>query len=155
MKSTINGNFLLNAVQQGHKVCAYSGELSSTQFLNWIMTQATESRYLTLSQDVKSGKTYVTVPAPVQQRIREWLDGKFFLYDNGVLEDGRQEESVMKIFSVCARRYGVDVFLVDNIMSIMSDAEEETKAQAKFMSRLKSFATKFNATVIVVNIPAT
>lgn len=152
-KSTINGNFLLNAIQQGHKVCAYSGELSSTQFLNWIMTQATESRYLTLSQDKISGKTYVTVPRPVQSRIREWIDGKFFLYDNGVLEDNKQEDSVMKIFSVCARRYGVDVFLIDNIMSILSDAEEETKAQAKFMSRLKAFATKFNATVICVAHP--
>lgn len=54
---------------------------------------------------------------------------------------------------MCARRYGCDVFLVDNMMIALSDSDEETKAQAKFAAALKAFAIKYAAAVILVAHP--
>lgn len=155
MKSTWAGPVLLNAVQDGHRVCAYSGELSSYKFLEWIMLQATESKYIGYKTDPKSGKNIACVDEDIQKRIKSWLSGKFYLYDNSYIDDNNQTESVMKVFELCAKRFGCDLFLVDNLMSILCSPDEENKAQARFTAQLKAFANKYKARVIMVNIPAT
>lgn len=155
MKSTWAGPVMLNAIQEGHKVCAYSGELSSYKFLEWIMMQATESKYVGYKTDPKSGKNYSCIDEEIQKRIKAWLSGKFYLYDNSYIDDSNQTESVMKVFELCAKRFGCDLFLVDNLMSILCSPDEENKAQARFTAQLKAFANKYKARVIMVNIPAT
>lgn len=154
-KSTWAGPVLLNAVQEGHSVCAYSGELSSYKFLEWIMLQATESKYIGYKTDPKSGKNFPCVDATVQARIRSWLSGKFFLYDNSYIQDTNQPEAVLKVFELCAKRYGCSLFLVDNLMSVLCSPDEENKAQARFTAQLKAFANKYKVHVILVNISAT
>lgn len=112
-KSTLGGQLLLNAIQQGNKVCAYSGELPAPNFLNWILCQATESKYIAVRQDQRSGKNYAVVPYEVQKRIKEWINNKFFLFDNNYAPEISQEEAIIKIFTLCVRKYGCKVFLVD------------------------------------------
>ena len=58
-----------------------------------------------------------------------------------------------EIFTICAKRYGCSLFLVDNLMSVLCSPEEENKAQARFVAKLKAFATKFNVHVILVAHP--
>lgn len=153
-KSTLNGTLLLNAIQQGHKVCAYSGELSAQNFLNWILVQATETKYISVQSDPRSGKLFSMVDPVIQKRIRQWIDGKFFLFDNSAFGDMEQTEAILKIFTIAAKKYGVDTFLCDNLMIALCNGEaEETKAQAKFAAALKAFATKYKATVILVAHP--
>lgn len=152
-KSTLAGPLLLQAVQQGHSVCAYSGELPAYKFLEWIMLQATESKYISYKTDTRSGKNLCFVAPVIQQRIKNWLDGKFFLYDNSIIQETSQTESILKVFEACARRYGCKLFLVDNMMSALVSADEENKAQAKFTAQLKAFASKYKAHVIIVAHP--
>ena len=152
-KSTWSGPVLLNAVQEGRKVCAYSGELSSYKFLEWIFLQATETRYIGYRNDPKSGKNYACVDPIIQQRIKDWLSEKFFLYDNSYLQETNQTESVLKVFELCAKRYGCSLFLIDNLMSILCSPDEENKAQARFMSQVKAFANKYKVHVITVAHP--
>lgn len=152
-KSTISGEFLLNAIQQGHNVAAYSGELSAYKFLEWIMTQATERKYMEVREDPRNGKKYAMVPAQIQDRIRKWLDQKFFLFDNTSVDQGSLIDSVIRRFTMCARRYGCRLFLVDNLMMLTSGIEEEIKMQAKITAALKQFAVKFGAHVILVAHP--
>lgn len=152
-KSTLNGQLLLNAIQQGHKVCAYSGELSSYKFLEWILLQATESKYISCRTDVKSGKIFPYVEQDVQQRIKSWIDGNFFLFDNAYVDDVSQQEAILKMFTICARRYGCKLFLVDNLMVALTSADEENKAQARFAAALKAFAVKYKVAVILVAHP--
>lgn len=109
-KSTLNGQLLLNAIQQGHKVCAYSGELSAYKFLEWIMLQATEARYVSCRQDPRSGKVFPFIEPDIQQRIKSWIDGNFFLFDNAYVDDASQQEAILKVFAICARRYGCKMF---------------------------------------------
>ena len=152
-KSTISSGFLLQAIEQGHSVCAYSGELSQNKFLEWIMLAATESRFVSYKQDTRSGKRICIVPFEVQERIRDWMAGKFFLFDNGYSFEEDEQSSVMKVFEMCARRYGCSLFLIDNLMSLLTTSDEENKAQAKFMAKVKAFATKYKVHVLVVCHP--
>lgn len=152
-KSTIFGTMALNAIQQGETVCAYSGELSGYKFLEWIMLQATEQKYIGYKTDLRSGKNICFVDTDIQKRIKTWLEGKFFLYDNSVVQDDKQTESILKVFEACARRYGCRLFLVDNLMSALCSPDEENKAQARFTAQLKAFAVKYKAHVILAAHP--
>lgn len=113
-KSTISGELLLNGIQQGYSVAAYSGELSAYQFRGWIMSQACERRYMSYKTDMRTGKKFAYVPPMTQERISKWLDEKFFLFDNTYSESSSTMiDSVLKRFTMCARRYGCKMFLVD------------------------------------------
>ena len=75
-KSTLAGPICLNAIDQGETVCVYSGELSSYNFLEWIMLQATENKYVAYKTDARSGKNICYVEDEIQKRIKQWLDGR-------------------------------------------------------------------------------
>lgn len=155
-KSTLGGQLLLNAIQQGYSVCAYSGELPAQTFLNWIMLQGTESKYIAARVDSRTGKNYAVVPYEVQKRIKTWINNKFFLFDNNYSADIPQEEAIIKTFTLCARRYGCRAFLCDNLMTVLSEStssENENKIQGKFVAALKAFAVKYKAVVLLVCHP--
>ena len=65
----------------------------------------------------------------------------------------KQEDSILKVFEACARRYGCRLFILDNLMSALTSADEENKAQAKFMARIKAFASKYKVHVITIAHP--
>ena len=150
-KSTISSTFILQAIEQGYSCCAYSGELSSSKFLEWIMLPACESKYVTYVTDPRSGKNICKVPLEIQERIRKWMAGKLYLFDNGYVFEEDQQTAVMKAFEMCARRYGCKLFLIDNLMALLTTADEENKAQARFMAKVKAFASKYKVHVLVVN----
>lgn len=152
-KSTINSGFALSAIEQDHSVCVYSGELSCNKFLEWIMLPATESKYVSYRTDPRSGKRICYVPTEIQDRIRKWMAGKLYLFDNGFVFEEDQQTAVLKAFEMCARRYGCDLFIIDNLMSLLTTADEENKAQARFMAKVKAFASKFKVHVIVIAHP--
>lgn len=152
-KSTIGGQFLLNAIEQGVNVAAYSGELTASKFLEWLILQATESKYVGIKRDERTGKPFAVTSFEVQKRIRDWLNMRAFLFDNTYVTESSQEEAILKSFTMCARRYGCKLFLVDNMMTVVNSSEEENKAQAKFASALKKFACKYSCAVILVAHP--
>ena len=152
-KSTISSKFLLSAIEQGHKCCAYSGELKAQRFLEWIMLPATEANYVTFVSDPRSGKRIAKVPNEIQDRIKDWLAGKLYLYDNGYNFEEDAATSVIKSFEMCVRRYGCDLFLIDNLMMLLTTSDEENRAQARFMAKVKAFAAKYKVHVLVVAHP--
>lgn len=152
-KSTLSGSVLLNAIEQGKVVCAYSGELSKEKFQAWINLQCAGSEYITVKHDPIRGKPVPFVPPQVQERIREWYRGKFFLFDNTEVFEADEQTSILKTFSVAARRYGASIFLVDNLMTSVADSDDELKAQGAFVTQLKKFAKRFKASVILVAHP--
>lgn len=152
-KSTIGGEIMLNAIKQGYPVAAYSGELSAYKFLEWIMLQATENKYIAYKTDMRSGKNICYVEPTIQQRIKDWISGKFYLFDNGYISDDNMQDSILKCFEVCAKRYGCKLFLVDNLMSALISPDEENKAQARFTSAMKAFASKYKVSVLIVAHP--
>lgn len=151
--STLSGSILLNAIQQGKKVCAYSGELSKEKFQAWINLQCAGSDYITVKTDPIRGKAVPFIQPQIQERIRDWYRGKFFLFDNTEVFESDEQTAILKTFSVAARRHGASVFLVDNLMTSIADSEDEMKAQGVFVSSLKKFAKRFKSSVILVAHP--
>ena len=152
-KSTFTGLLLLNAIEQGYNVCAYSGELTGEEFQQWINLQAAGDDYVTLKYDPVKDAQVPVVPKNVEEAIMKWYDGKFFLYDNQEIFESNQSEAILQVFTMAVRKYGCKLLLVDNLMTSLSDRDEETAAQGRFMNALKRFANRFKVHIIVVAHP--
>lgn len=154
-KSTMLGQILLNVINQNHTVCVYSGELPKEQFKLSLLQQAAGCNYVSRNEDARSGKVFFTVNDDVIPYINEWWDGKLFLTDIG-RKDAHDENTIMKLFEYANRRYGADVFLLDNIMT--AELRNEIglgfyRAQSVFTGRLVAFCKRLNVHVHLVAHP--
>lgn len=143
-KSTILGQMLLEAVDQGHCVCAYSGELPKEQFREWTYLQAAGPDHIAYQVDAATGKRLAVADPIADRQISEWLDERFWLFD---LERNTRHdpETILKQFAYAKMRYGADVFLVDNIMSVDFDGYSDrdfNRIQSKFTQMLVTFAKR-------------
>lgn len=143
-KSTILSQLLLNAVDQGHKVCAYSGELDKAQFREWAYLQAAGPEHIGYRDDPLTGKRLPTVDSAVDKLISEWLHERFFLFD---LERNTRHdpEAILSQFAYAKMRYRADVFLVDNIMSVDFDYKRDSdfnRVQSQFTQALAAFSKR-------------
>lgn len=152
-KSTLNGQLAMNAIEQGYSVCVYSGELNAYTFKQWAYLQATESKYVGYRTDPRSGKNIACISKEIIERIDKYVDQKFWLFDNAYIAEEEQQKAILKVFEMCARRYGAKLFICDNLMIALTSADEENKAQAKFAAALKAFAVKYKVHVILVAHP--
>lgn len=152
-KSTLNGSLAMNAIEQGFKVCVYSGELNAPTFKQWAYLQATEDEYVGYCTDERSGKNITCLSKEIIERIDDYVDQKFWLFDNAYTAEEDQQKAILKVFEMCARRYGAKLFICDNLMMVVNSADEENKAQARFAAALKAFAVKYKVHVILVAHP--
>ena len=104
---------MLSAIENGHRVCAYSGELSKEKFLSWLSFQCAGPKYVTIKYDNFLKKNIPYVPPDVQQRIQQYMKGKIFLYDNKEIFQKTQAESIIEMFTLAVRRHSCDFFVVD------------------------------------------
>ena len=154
-KSTLLGQILLEAIDQGHTVCAYSGELSKDQFKLWMSLQAAGPQHVGVYESKDTGRKTPVIAASVQQRIDEWWDKKFYLYDIGTASS-HDEDSILTVFGNAARCYGADVFMVDNVMTVglkHSRDGDYFRAQSNFAGRLVQFAKQWKSHVHLVAHP--
>ena len=111
-KSTILSQILLEAVDQGHTVCAYSGELDKDQFRDWTYLQAAGPEHISYYTDELTGKQLARADAIADKQISEWMRERFWLFDLGV-STTHDPESILRQFEYCRMRYKADVFLVE------------------------------------------
>lgn len=147
-KSSWLNSVLLNIVQQNYKVALWSGELRADVLKSWIQMVAAGKENLRPSQ-YEQGRYYV--PDNIGRKIDEWLDGKFFLYNNEYGNVASQTLNDIKILT----QVGVKVFVVDNMMSMNIDVFDGDKndKQKQFILALKDFAMKEQVHVILVAHP--
>lgn len=154
-KSTLLGQILLEAVNQSHVVCAYSGELPKEDFKLALLQQAAGYLNVTQTQDPASDRTIYRVNQNVNPWINEWWDGRLYLTDIG-RKNAHEEDTIIKLFEYANRRYGADVFLVDNIMTAQLREEARLgfwRAQSVFTGRLVDFCKRLNVHVHLVAHP--
>lgn len=154
-KSTLANQLMLHALDQGHNVCAYSGELTAYRLKEWALLQAAGPNYVEQRKDEESGRIFHTVPPAIRKRIDEWWEHRFFLYDLGI-STAHDEDSILDVFTLAQRRYGCDVFLVDNIMTARFKTGRDAdfyRAQSNFTGRLVGFAKKYGVHVHLVAHP--
>jgi twinkle protein len=154
-KSTLLGQLMLEAVDAGEKVCAYSGELRADRFQYWINLQAAGKNHISTYFDSDKGKDVYYIPKETLELIKEWYRGKFWIYDN-TIADSTEETSILQVFEYAAKRYDCRVFLIDNLMSARYNTDSEAnyyRAQSNFVGKLVEFANKYNVHVHLVCHP--
>lgn len=147
-KSTILTQMALQVVQEGKRVALFSGEMNESRVFEWTYLLAAGRTY-TLATDYEN---YFKVMQNVVTPIKQWLGQKMFVYNNNY---GNQLDVVLGMLKDCVERKGVDVIILDNLMSldIGSDDYKQNAKQTDFIWKLKAFAQENNIHVIIVCHP--
>lgn len=154
-KSTLLGQVLLEAINQVRRVCVYSGEMPKRQFKLSLLQQAAGFWNVTKREDDRTGHIFWDVKKEVISYIDKWWDRALFLTDIQC-NNAHNEDTIIKLFEYAHRRYGCDIFLVDNIMTAELKGSEKLgyyQAQSAFTGRLVSFAKAHNVHVHLVAHP--
>lgn len=151
-KSTLLGQVLLNAIDCGYKICAYSGELPDRIFRYWVELQAAGPEYVKQETN-KYGYSVSKTNYKMLPHIRKWYNGKFFLYDT---QDAVGQEEILRAFEYAVQRYDCKVFMVDNLMSLALNSHSDSdfyRKQADFVGMCKAFAKKYMVHIHIVAHP--
>lgn len=150
-KSTLASQILVNAISQGYKCFAYSGELPNYLFKAWIDFQIAGSRHITEYQN-QWGDTNYTLSKANKEQIANWYSGRCFLYDNSAI-DSDEKESLVATTENVIMQYGVKVILLDNLMTAL-DLEDVSgdkyEKQSMFVKKLTRVALRHNVLILLV-----
>lgn len=147
-KSSWLNSLLLNIVQQGTNVALWSGELRPDILKAWIQMVAAGKEHLRPSS-YGDGKYYV--PQGIGEQIDQWLDGKFFLYNN---EYGTKWQQIFHDMQELLKAQ-VKVFVLDNLFSLdidLFDGDRNNK-QKELILQIKDFSKTNNVHIILVAHP--
>jgi|GEM_PF-4602123 len=151
-KSTLASQIMAYAIDQGKNCFAYSGELPNYLFKSWFDMQIAGDRHTYEYQTNQYGEKQYAVSDTNKKMITNWYRGKFFLYDNSSIS-GDEKESLVKTIDSVVLQYGVEVVLIDNLMTAL-DLEitegEKYEKQSLFVKRLARIALKYNILILLV-----
>lgn len=152
-KSTFMGALIAEALNQGKKVLAYSGELPGYHFKRWLDLQIAGPHNVVTTYNQFSDPEY-SLPAEVVDKINNWYYDQAFLYDNNAL-DGDEYESLLDTVEKTIQRYGVNIVCIDNLMTAIdvSSSDSQYIQQSQFVRSLKQIAVRYNVVVLLVAHP--
>lgn len=149
-KSTLLTTIALTAIQDGHNVLCYSGELTAQDFMTWMKLQAAGKDHV-----VKSTKyqNYWYVKQEDGAKISEWLEGRFLLWNNN---HGNNFKKMYEQLKRHIEKQKTDLVILDNLMSLdIRDLNPADKydAQTEFADCLVQLAHKTKVHIIFVAHP--
>ena len=149
-KSTILSQIALQAVNDGHNVIFYSGELTDKRFTRWLLQQAAGKQYV--KEYTKDGSTYYFVPDYIQKRIAEWIGHRIFIYNNSY---GSDYNGLMQKVEEKIQADVPDLVVLDNLMTINVQELDvnEYRAQTALMIHLGELAKQYNCHIALVAHP--
>jgi twinkle protein len=151
-KSTLLGQILLELIDQGQAVCAYSGELPDRIFRYWIELQAAGPRGVEVSNTLEPGSTVYFPKQECLAAIRNWYRDRLFLYRGG---DVKKADQLTEVFTGAAKDFSCRVFLLDNLTMTVSrlHARDQYRAQRELILDMVHFARENGAHVHIVVHP--
>ena len=147
-KSTLLSQIILNAIDADNHVAVFSGELKDEDYMKWMNLQAAGKENVEPTQ----WTDYWTVPYEKQLKIADWLEGKFWLYNN---DYGFHFEAIIEQFERMIDEHRLDLLCVDNLMAldISSLSNEKYEAQSRFAWEIHELAKRKNVHIIIVCHP--
>ena len=152
-KSTLGSQILANALDAGKVVFAYSGELPDYFFKRWLDLQLAGRRYI-VERGNSDGTSSYYLPNSTAEKISGWYRGRAYLFDNKASEDDELED-LLKTIERAVQQYGVELVLLDNLMTALDIGMDIDiyRAQSKFVDKLVKMAKRLNVAVILVAHP--
>lgn len=151
-KSTVIGQFLLNAVNSGYKVALFSGELPNHRAKDWLFLQAAGRNNVVVLDSKYSDKKFYTVPQQTEEKIDKWWAGKLFIDDNSSFDIQVLGRNIREIIEKDA---DVKFIVIDNLMAldIKKLNSEKYEAQKQLILTMCIIAKKYNVHIMVVAHP--
>lgn len=153
-KSTFASQIIAEALNQGIRVFAYSGELDNEDFQDCLNSQLAGDRNM-VGQKNEYGKDDYEIDSDTEQRIKDWYRGRMLIYDNNRIVNKDKIKLTELIRSVVIRR-GVQLVVVDNLMTAMEYVKNQNDlhlAQTNFVAEMKAIATQYHIAMIVIAHP--
>ena len=147
-KSTWLSQLSLEVVNGGKKVALFSGELHESKVLDWLQLQAAGKAFTIPTQ----WENYFYVAPFVKPYINQWLEQKMFVYNNNY---GNKVDDLLAAVSHCIKTKGVDIVILDNLMSIDLGATNFNKneKQTEFIHSIVALAKQNDVHIALVAHP--
>lgn len=123
-KTTILNQVCLFLTSENIKTCIASLELKPARYLRWAVCQAL-------------GKGFPRTDEI--NNVFQWLYEKMYILNATEIISPKQ---IFEVFEYAARRYGVEHFVIDSLMTVKLPPGDEYAAQKEFVSQLLSFVKK-------------
>lgn len=149
-KSTLLNQVAGNILSDGDNVFVYSGELPSGKLKKWFMhTLASENDLMHYFDEF--GELKMKPQASFVEKANIWLSNRLFVMKNA---DLLSLSNLQSIFQQLASKNNVKCFIVDNLMTLVSDNSVDLLSQQKSIVKLlKSIARDLNVAIILVAHP--
>lgn len=132
-KSDACGHFTVDCLAQGALACVASLEYKPARWLRNITTQA-------------SAKSSEPMTRDYGQAVFDWIKRNLWVFD----VSGAKVGSILEVFEYARRRYGIDLFVIDNLQKC-GIADDDYAAQKIFAEKLSDFARDHDVHVILVH----
>lgn len=153
-KTTFISQVIAHNLFKKNPVFLYSGEMSEQKLQDWLYKQivgADERYYRYVEGKYKIKKELL--PEYVEM-LKEWHKDLFYLFDRSCDEINKDIDKFFEVMELAARRYGVRLFVIDNLMSKLEEnADSLYSDQANFVQRCKNFAIDNNVHVVLLAHP--
>lgn len=152
-KSTFTSQILVNALDQGMRVLAYSGELPDYFFKRWMDFQAA-GKHNVIDRAAENGNISYFVTNEKISKIEEWYRERAYLYDNQSTSDDELED-LLQTIEKAVQQYGIQLVLLDNLMTALDVgmSVDLYRAQSKFVDKLVKMAKRLQVAVVLVVHP--
>jgi archaellum biogenesis ATPase FlaH len=149
-KSTVLSQIALYAVNDGHSVLAYSGELTDKRYSRWLIQQAAGKQYV--KEITKDDSKFWIVPKDIQRSIGSWISDRLHVYNNSY---GSDYERLITEIKKQIEIDKPDLLILDNLMTVDAynlDANEY-RAQTIIMKGLAELSKQYNIHIALVAHP--
>lgn len=153
-KTTFISQVIAHCLEKRVKTFLYSGEMSNNKIQHWLYRQLVGSKIQYCRTVQTKYKEKVEVKPEIIESIKEWHKDIFYLYDKKADLAGRNLDSFFDLMQMSASRYGIKLFIIDNLMSKLEEnADSLYSDQANFVQRCKDFADANFCHVILLAHP--
>ena len=151
-KSTLSSEIVARAIDQGYNVFVYSGELPAPQYKQWMDRQIAGPRNIVENYSI-DGIPNRFITNSIQEEINHWYEDKIYLYDNSIVDDD-EEENLLQTITESIMQYGINVVLIDNLMTAIdldNDKDQDKyNKQSRFVKKLTKIALRYNVLILLV-----
>lgn len=150
-KTSFLYQIICQALDQGRNCWMFSRELPAWMTKNWFNYIFAGRRNIK-EYKTNNGTEYFKVSPEAKRKINEFYRGRWFVYRD---DHNNKLELLIDSMTDVARKYGVKLFLLDNLMTIDIGGTEsdELRKQTEAINKLIQFATTYNVAVILVAHP--
>jgi len=147
--SFVNQVFVCEPLDQGQDVFYFSGELSAPVLKSWIELTMAGREHVKM----KDNSDFVRImDVDARKEMRQWYKGRVWVYKE---VDNSETIILEKAISV-TRKYGVKVWILDNLMTIgLNNASEKDllQKQKEFIVKLNRLSLLYGVLIVLIAHP--